>query len=53
MSAIGFLNRCTDLFSGVFSAVLGQPVLAFFAGSALVLALVALIGFVVRNVRRM
>ena len=53
MSAIGFLNNCLELFSGSFSAVLGQPMLSFFAGSALVLALVAVVGFVVRNLKRM
>ena len=53
MSALGFFNNCLEFFSVSLSAVLGQPVLSIFAGTALVLALVAVVGFVVRSVRRM
>ena len=53
MSAIGFLNDCIELFSGSLSAVLGQPVMVFFAGSALAIVLVTMTGFVVRSVKRM
>ena len=53
MSALGFFNNCIELFSVSLSAVLGQPVLSFFAGVALALALVGVVGFVVRSVRRM
>ena len=53
MSALGFFNNCLDLFSGALSAVLGQPVLSVFAGVALALALVAVVGFTVRSLRKM
>lgn len=52
MSTTGFLNNCFDLFSRTLSAVLGQPLLSFFAGTGLVLALVALVVYLIHSARR-
>lgn len=52
MSAMDFINTCIDLFVSVLSAILGQPVLAFFAAVAVMLAVLGLFAWMVIKCRR-
>ncbi len=52
MTAAVFLNSCIDLFSAALSAVLGEPVLSFFAAVALFLCAFAVFGWLVQGCRK-